>query len=222
MIVVFLGAPGSGKGTQAKLISQSMNYVHLSTGDLLRQAIAAKTPMGQIVAPILAAGKFVDDQIVLDLVKEALEANAGAPGVVFDGYPRSYTQADALDELLKSMNLSVDCVIDLQVPDHIIVDRLGGRFSCKECGAPYHDSTPPKVENTCDFCGAHAFVRRADDNPGTVSERLKKYHMESDPLLEFYQAKGIVVSVDGCQNVTMIQSKIRSTLEVSPKEAKYS
>ena len=222
MIVIFLGAPGSGKGTQAKLVAHSLGYAHLSTGDLLRSAIVAKSELGRLVEPILAAGKFVDDKIVLDLVRESLERNIQKPGIVFDGYPRSVSQAQALDKVLDELGLSVDRVIHLNVPDHNIVDRLVGRFSCKSCGAPYHTSNPPKVMDQCDFCGSHEFSKRSDDTPETVGARLEKYHQEASPILDFYHEKGVVVPVDGCQSVTKIQSEIRLALEVSPKEAKYS
>ena len=222
MIVVFVGAPGSGKGTQAKILAQTLGYAHLSTGDLLRSAIVSKSPLGQLVEPILAAGKFVDDKIVLDLVKEALDKNKQKPGIIFDGYPRSVEQAKALDTVLNESGHTIDRVIHLNVPDNEIIDRLVGRYSCKSCGAPYHTSHPPKIKDKCDFCGSHEFSKRSDDTADTVKARLEKDHLEASPILDFYQEKGVVVPVDGRQNVTKIQSEIRLTLEVSPKEAKYS
>jgi adenylate kinase len=173
MNLILLGPPGAGKGTQAEAISQKRGLVQLSTGEMLRRAVKAGTPIGREAGTIMEAGGLVPDDIVIKIIAERIAQPDCAKGFILDGFPRTLKQAAALDELLTSSGQQIDAVIELKVNDAALIDRISGRYMCANCGAGYHDTAcRPKVPGVCDKCGSKDFVRRADDNPETVKNRL--------------------------------------------------
>ena len=214
MNVILFGPPGAGKGTQAQLLGKRFGVVHLSTGDMLRQAVASGSALGRTVQKIMAAGALVPDNIMIELIAERIEAPDCADGFVLDGFPRTTPQAEALDAMLAEKGMSLDRVIWIEVDDAILVDRISGRFNCAECGAGYHDSFHrPKVEGICDDCGGREFSRRKDDNAETVKARLEAYHEQTAPLLPYYRAKSIVETVVGSAQIGDIAGRIEAILE---------
>ena len=198
MRLILLGAPGAGKGTQAAFVSTKFGIPQVSTGDMLRAAVKAGTPIGLQAKAVMDAGELVSDEIVSGLIGERLDALGGDTSVIFDGYPRTAAQADALDTILADRGRKLDHVIELVVEEDALVDRITGRFSCAKCGAGYHDRYKlPKVEGTCDVCGSHEFKRRPDDNEETVRTRMAEYRAKTAPILPIYEARGIVSKVDG-------------------------
>lgn len=192
MNLVLLGAPGAGKGTQAEKIQKALDIPILSTGNLLRQAIAAGTELGKKVESIIDGGNLVPDELVFGLVAERLREPDCARGVIFDGFPRTIHQAEALDKALK-----IDVVLNLEVPDEVILHRMSGRRTCPNCQASYHVAdNPPKVEGVCDRCGT-ALTIRHDDQPETVKARLAVYHKQTEPIKEYYRAQGKLKTVQG-------------------------
>ncbi len=195
--LILLGPPGAGKGTQAKRLVEERGMVQLSTGDMLREAKTSGTEMGRKVAEVMARGELVTDAIVIGLIEEKLTGTAGG-GFIFDGFPRTLKQADALGALLARLGMTLDAVIEMQVDDAALVARIAGRFTCSKCGEVYHDQTrPTKVAGTCDACGSTEFTRRADDNPEALKTRLMEYYKKTSPLIGYYYAKGQLRSVDG-------------------------
>jgi adenylate kinase len=195
--LILLGPPGAGKGTQAKRLVEGRGMVQLSTGDMLREAKSSGTEMGRKVAEVMARGELVTDAIVIGLIEEKLTGPAGG-GFIFDGFPRTLKQADALGDLLARLHMGLDAVIEMQVDDAALVARISGRFTCSTCGEVYHDETrPTKVAGTCDVCGSQDFTRRADDNPEALKTRLMEYYKKTSPLIGYYYAKGQLRSVDG-------------------------
>ena len=190
MNIILLGPPGAGKGTQAARLEKNRGMVQLSTGDMLREAVARETPVGLKAKAVMEAGELVSDAIVSALIGERLDS-LGDKGAIFDGYPRTCAQAEALDLLLSERGKRLDHVIELEVDEEALVERITGRFSCSKCGAPYHDKfKQPKQADTCDACGAHDFKRRPDDNEQTVRTRLSEYRAKTAPILPYYQERG--------------------------------
>jgi adenylate kinase len=211
--IILLGPPGAGKGTQAKRLEQARGMIQLSTGDMLRAAVAAGTPVGLKAKAVMAAGELVSDAIVSALIGEHLDASKGK-GAIFDGYPRTKHQAEALEILLAERSRKLDHVIELVVDEEALVERITGRFTCSTCGAGYHDRFHlPKVEGTCDICGGHEFKRRPDDNEQTVRTRMAEYRAKTAPILPFYEEKGLVRRVDGMKSVEEVAKAIDAILD---------
>lgn len=214
MRVILFGPPGAGKGTQAQLVEKRYDIVHLSTGDMLRQSVASGSALGQELQKIMVSGSLVPDDIMIELIAERIEAPDCANGFVFDGFPRTTPQAEALDAMLAEKGMSLDRVIWIEIDDDILVDRISGRFNCAECGAGFHDSFHrPQAEGVCDGCGGREFSRRKDDNAETVKARLKAYHQQTAPLLPYYRAKSIVETVDGSAQISDVAGRIEAILD---------
>jgi len=214
MNIILLGPPGAGKGTQAHRLVAERGMVQLSTGDMLRAARTSGTEMGKQVAAVMDAGKLVTDEIVIGLIAEQLDSATDA-GFIFDGFPRTLAQADALGALLASKGTSLDAVVEMQVDDEALVARITGRFTCGECGEGYHDTfKAPAVENTCDNCGSvGSFKRRADDNEDALRTRLMAYYKDTSPLIGYYYAKGMLTRIDGLGEIDEVAGRISGALE---------
>ena len=213
IILVLLGPPGAGKGTQASRLTAERGLVQLSTGDMLRAAIKAGSELGARAKAVMDAGELVSDDIVNGLIGERLDVPADHPGFILDGYPRTQAQAEALDAMLAAKGLHLDHVIELEVDEDALVDRIVGRFTCANCGALYHDRTHlPVVSSTCDVCGSHDFKRRPDDNAETVRTRMAEYRAKTAPILPYYEAKGIVARVDGMASMDAVAASIDRVL----------
>lgn len=211
MNLVFLGPPGVGKGTQAKLLTNEYELTHVATGDLLREAVKKNTPLGIQVKEIISRGELVPDEIVFSLVKERLQSPS-ANGFVFDGFPRNISQAEQLDKYLKEINKKLDRVIYFQFPEEEIIRRLSARRICSRCQANYNLITqPPSEETVCDLCKGE-LIQRSDDRPETIKERLKIYQKETAPLIEYYENKKILKKIDASFKVEEIYSSLKSTL----------
>ncbi len=208
-VLILLGPPGAGKGTQARMLEEDFGLVQLSTGDLLRAAVAAGTEAGRKARAVMEAGQLVSDEIVLAILQERMAQPDVARGIILDGFPRTDGQAAALDALLARAGQSVTAAISLQVDDEAMVVRVAGRFTCAACGEGYHDDFKrPAVAGACDRCGGTDFKRRADDNAGTVRERLKAYHAQTAPLIAYYDARGVLETIDAMGPI----ADIRTTL----------
>ncbi|MDZ3832076.1 MAG: adenylate kinase [Sphingopyxis sp.] len=211
--IILLGPPGAGKGTQASRLEDEHGMVQLSTGDMLRAAVKAGTPIGLQAKAVMDAGELVSDAIVSGLIGERLDELGADVSVIFDGYPRTAAQADALDSILAARGRKLDHVIELQVEEDALVDRITGRFSCAQCGAGYHDRYKlPKVEGTCDACGGTEFKRRPDDNEETVRTRMAEYRAKTAPILPIYEARGLVSRVDGMAPIDQVNDAIETIL----------
>jgi adenylate kinase len=214
--IILLGPPGAGKGTQAARLQDDLGMIQLSTGDMLRAAVAAGTPVGLRAKAVMDAGDLVSDEIVNGILSERLDQDDVKNGFILDGYPRTAAQAEALEALLAAKGLNLDHVIELVVDSDALVDRITGRFSCASCGAGYHDRyKQPKVEQTCDVCGSHAFKRRPDDNEQTVRNRLAEYRAKTAPILPYYEAKGLVSRIDGMAPIPEVEAGIEKILNGS-------
>lgn len=208
-VLILLGPPGAGKGTQARMLEEDFGLVQLSTGDLLRAAVAAGTEAGRQAKAVMEAGQLVSDAIVLAILKDRMAAPDVAKGVILDGFPRTDGQAAALDALLAAAGQKVTAAISLEVDDEAMVGRVAGRFTCAACGEGYHDEfKQPAVAGTCDKCGGTAFKRRADDNAETVRERLKAYHAQTAPLIAYYEGKGVLERIDAMGAIADIRSAL--------------
>ena len=197
MILVLLGAPGAGKGTQAQRLQDSQGLKHLSTGDMLRAAVASGSDIGAELKQIMDAGKLVPDDVIVRMIADRIAEPDCAKGVILDGFPRNLAQAKALDETLAGSGQRVDKVLQLAVDTDAMVERISGRFSCKTCGAGYHDRfQPTKTGGVCDVCGGTEFLRRSDDNAETVRARMEAYEAQTAPLLPYYRERGILEAVD--------------------------
>ncbi|PCF90384.1 adenylate kinase [Sphingopyxis terrae subsp. ummariensis] len=213
MNIILLGPPGAGKGTQASRLVEEHGMVQLSTGDMLRAAVKAGTPIGLQAKAVMDAGELVSDEIVSGLIGERLDELGNETSVIFDGYPRTAAQAEALDGILSARGRKLDHVIELVVDEDALVDRITGRFSCANCGEGYHDRYKlPKVEGTCDVCGNHDFKRRPDDNEETVRTRMAEYRAKTEPILPIYEARGIVSKVDGMAAIDAVNDAIEAIL----------
>jgi adenylate kinase len=213
MNIIFLGPPGAGKGTQAKILIERYVIPQISTGDMLREHVAKGTELGVKAKEYMEKGQLVPDEIILGMVKERLSQEDAQKGFILDGFPRTVAQAEALDKILEEMGKKIEYVLALIVPDEELVTRLTGRRTCKNCGMMYHIKfKPPKVEGKCDSCGGELY-QRPDDNEETVRNRLKVYHNQTAPLIEYYRKKGVLFEVDGSKNIDEITQQLINILE---------
>ena len=211
--IILLGPPGAGKGTQAARLQANRGMVQLSTGDMLREAVAAETPIGLKAKEIMERGELVSDAIVSALIGERLDS-ASEQGAIFDGFPRTRAQAEALDVILAERARRLDHVIELSVDEDALVKRIVGRFSCAKCGTGYHESfRPTKVPGVCDVCGSTEFKRRKDDNEETVRTRMAEYRAKTEPILPFYEARGLVRRVNGMAPIDEVAAEIDAILD---------
>lgn len=214
MILVLLGPPGAGKGTQANLLTKQRSLVQLSTGDMLRAAVAAGTALGRKAGAIMERGELVPDDLVIGVIAERLDQGDAGQGYILDGFPRTIAQAEALDRLLVERGKQLDRVIEMKVDDDALVERITGRFACAHCGEGYHDLYKmPKVPGVCDRCGGTNFVRRKDDTEEVVRARLKAYHAQTEPLIGYYKAQGKLRGVDGMADIALVQKAINQALD---------
>jgi adenylate kinase len=214
MNIILLGPPGAGKGTQARKLVDERNMVQLSTGDMLRAARTSGTEMGKMVAGVMDRGELVTDEIVIGLIREQLEADNGAEGYIFDGFPRTLAQADALNALLTEMGENLDRVIEMQVDDEALVARITARSTCGSCGEVYNDGTKPwPADGNCSSCGSTDQTRRADDNEDSLKTRLFAYYKQTSPLVGYYYAKGDLSSIDGLASMDDVAGSITSALK---------
>lgn len=203
--LVLLGPPGAGKGTQARMLQDRFGLVQLSTGDLLRAAVAAGTEAGQRAKAVMERGDLVSDEIVIAILRDRLGQDDCAAGVIFDGFPRTTVQAEALDALMAEMGQSITAAISLDVDDDAMVARVSGRFTCAGCGEGYHDSfKKPEADGVCDKCGSTEMTRRADDNAETVGQRLRAYHAQTAPLIAYYDARDVLARVDAMAEIETV------------------
>lgn len=210
--IILLGPPGAGKGTQARRLVDERNMVQLSTGDMLREAKDSGTEMGKRVADVMARGELVTDEIVIGLIREKLEGENGG-GFIFDGFPRTLAQGDALGDLLTSTGQTLDAVIEMRVDDDALVQRITARSTCGNCGEVYNDITKPiPADGKCSNCGATEFKRRADDNEDSLKQRLMEYYKKTSPLLGYYYAKGNLNPVNGLGEIEEVASEIAAAL----------
>jgi len=213
MNIILLGAPGAGKGTQAKILEDKFGLVQLSTGDMLRAAVAAGTEVGKVAKDLMEAGELVPDEVVVGIISDRVDEEDCKGGFILDGFPRNTAQAEALDAMLEEKGLSLQHVIEMKVNPDILVERITGRFSCGDCGAGYHDIYKPvSKEGTCDECGSTNLNRRKDDNEETVRSRLEVYSNETEPLLPYYQGKGILRQVDGMASMDAVAEELNAIL----------
>jgi adenylate kinase len=211
--IIFLGAPGAGKGTQAANVARELNLAHIATGDLFRQALEEGTELGIMAKSYMERGELVPNQITIDMVSEQLSAPEGKRGVILDGFPRSLEQAEALDKALAGQGKAVDKVIYIKVPQGEPMKRLGGRWICRQCQTPYHvTSSPPKVWGKCDKCGGELY-QRPDDSEEAVKKRLKVYFAETVPLIDYYRRAGKLLEVDGEGEVAEVAKRIINALK---------
>lgn len=214
MNIILLGPPGAGKGTQARLIEERRGLLQLSTGDMLRAAVAAGSEIGKRAKAIMDAGKLVPDDVVIGIIADRIDAPDCRNGVIFDGFPRTLVQAAALDKLLAQKGIKIDGVIEMRVDDDVLVDRISGRYTCAKCGEGYHDTHKRAAKaGVCDKCGSTEFKRRADDNAETVRTRLLAYYKETAPLTGYYYCKEILRTVDGMAEIPVVAAEISTVLD---------
>lgn len=217
MRIVFLGAPGVGKGTQAERIAARSGFPKISTGDLLRDAVKNKTALGLEAKSYMDQGQLVPDAVVIGMVKEKLEQGVASKGFILDGFPRTVAQAEELGRLLAARHAGLDRVVNFQVPKDDLVRRMSGRRSCPKCQAVYHvEFSPPKSAEVCDRCGG-ALIQRSDDNPVTIESRLKVYDEQTAPLIEYYRGKGLLVDVNGAGTVEAVQERLQQVVGLSSR-----
>ncbi len=208
-VLILLGPPGAGKGTQARMLEEDFGLVQLSTGDMLRAAVAAGTEAGRAAKAVMEAGGLVSDEIVLAILKDRMAQPDTAKGIILDGFPRTDGQAAALDALLAAKGQKVTAAVSLEVDDEAMVGRVSGRYTCAKCGEGYHDEFKlPVHAGTCDKCGGTDFKRRADDNAETVRERLKAYHAQTAPLIAYYDGKGVLERIDAMGEIAEVRSAL--------------
>ena len=210
--VVLLGPPGAGKGTQAKLLREKFEACQISTGDILRKAVADQSPLGKEASEYINRGALVPDSVIVKLVAERLKERDCEQGFILDGFPRTIPQAQSLEEMLEKMRLALHAVLLVQVPQSVIVERLAGRRTCKSCGAPYHmNFSPPKSESICDRCGGELF-QRDDDREETIRARLNVYDNQTAPLVDYYRQRGILREIDGVGEAEDIRNRVIKAL----------
>ncbi|MGI9384529.1 MAG: adenylate kinase [Methyloligellaceae bacterium] len=213
MNLILLGPPGAGKGTQAKMLGDRRGLVQLSTGDMLRAAVAAGTEVGRKAKDVMDRGELVSDDIVIDIISNRIDEPDCAQGFILDGFPRTVAQAEALDRLLDEKAKVLDAVVVMNVDDGPLVDRITGRFTCAKCGEGYHETAKrPEVEGVCDRCGGTEFTHRADDTEETVRSRLEAYHAQTEPLVDYYKARGKLRAVDGMAEIKIVAQEIDEVL----------
>jgi adenylate kinase len=213
MNLILLGPPGAGKGTQAKRLEATRGLVQLSTGDMLRQAVASGSALGQQAKKVMDAGQLMPDDIIVAMIADRIAAPDASKGVVLDGFPRTEAQAEALDRMLAKSGRRLDAVIELVVDEDALIERISGRFTCAKCGAGYHDKFhPPKKAGVCDRCGSTEFVRRKDDNAETLKARLVAYRAQTAPIVPYYRRKGLLKEVDGMANPDQVTGQIETIL----------
>jgi adenylate kinase len=214
MNLILLGPPGAGKGTQAKRLEDRHGLVQLSTGDMLRAVVASGAPLGQQAKEIMAAGKLMPDELMIEMIADRISKPDCATGFILDGFPRTVPQAEALDRMLEDKGLKLDHVIEMKVDDAALVERITGRYTCVKCGRGYHDKfEKPNVEGVCDVCGSTEFTRRADDNAETVTTRLAAYHKQTAPILPYYKERGVLETVDGMADIDVVTEQIEALLK---------
>jgi adenylate kinase len=214
MNLILLGPPGAGKGTQAKRLEDRHSLVQLSTGDMLRAVVASGVPLGQQAKEIMAAGRLMPDELMIEMIADRISKPDCATGFILDGFPRTVPQAEALDRMLEEKGLKLDHVIEMKVDDAALVERITGRYTCAKCGLGYHDKfQTPKVSGVCDVCGSTDFTRRADDNAETVTTRLAAYHKQTAPILPYYKERGVLETVDGMADIDVVTEQIEALLK---------
>lgn len=202
MNLILMGLPGAGKGTQAEKIIDAYGIPHISTGDMFRDAMKNETELGLLAKSFIDKGELVPDEVTNGIVKDRLSQDDTEKGFLLDGFPRTLAQAEELDKILKELGKKVDNVLNIHVASEVLIDRLAGRFICKDCGATYHKMfNPPKVEGTCDRCGGHNFYQREDDKPETVKNRLEVNIQNSEPILAYYEGQGVMDTIDGDRDI---------------------
>ncbi|MBN7787089.1 adenylate kinase [Ponticoccus gilvus] len=215
-VLILLGPPGAGKGTQARMLEEKFGLVQLSTGDLLREAVAKGTEAGRQAQAVMQAGDLVSDEIVIAILRDRLAQPDTAKGVILDGFPRTTVQAEALNRLLEETGQKVNAAVSLDVDDAAMVERVSGRYTCARCGEGWHDSfKQPKVAGTCDNCGSTEFKRRADDNAETVASRLQAYHAQTAPLIGFYADRGALIRIDAMGEIDTIADKLSAIVRTA-------
>jgi len=212
--IIILGVPGSGKGTQSKILEKKFNLKQLSTGEMLRNEVTSGSELGNRVRKRIHSGRLVSDEIIINIISKRLDEKKMSKGVIFDGFPRTVPQAEALTDLLVEKSLFIDYVFELIVDDDSIIERVIGRYSCKECGIGYHEKfEKPKLEGTCDKCGNHDFVRRNDDTEDTVRDRLKQYHHQTAPIIAYYSDAGLLTRVNGMTGINEVTDKFNEIIQ---------
>ena len=215
LYVVFTGAPGCGKGTQARILKEKTHICHLSTGEMLREYAAQDTPVGRDLKALLDKGEFATDEMIIEMVRNRIGKPDCEHGFILDGFPRTLPQAEVLESLLAEKGIKLTCVLEIQVPDEIIMERILGRYSCLKCGAGYHDKfQKPKVYGVCDVCGGTEFGRRKDDNRATVQNRLVNYRLLTYPTIPFFEKRGLLRTVDGTGTIEAVSNKIDEILGI--------
>lgn len=213
LYVVFTGAPGCGKGTQARILKERTHICHLSTGEMLREYAQKDTPLGRELKAALDRGEFASDEMIIEMVKCRIDEDDCKNGFILDGFPRTMPQAEVLEGLLAEKGIKLNCVLEIQVPDEIIMERILGRYACMKCGAGYHDKfQKPKVYGVCDVCGGTEFSRRKDDNRTTVENRLINYRLLTYPTIPFFERQGLLKTVDGTGTIEAVSKKIEEIL----------
>lgn len=211
--IVFTGAPGCGKGTQARILKDKINIPHLSTGEMLRAEISKATPLGLQLKEVLDKGGFATDEMIINMVSSRIDEPDCKKGFILDGFPRTLPQAEAMGEMFDEKGIKLDAVIEIQVPDEIIMERILGRYACMKCGAGYHERfQKPKIYGVCDNCGGTDFYRRIDDNQVTVENRLVNYRTLTYPTIPFFEKQGLLRCIDGTGTIEAVASKVSSTL----------
>ena len=214
MRLILLGAPGAGKGTQAEMLTKLYDIPCISTGNIFREHISKNTELGQKAKAYMDEGKLVPDSLVIELVKSRITQDDCKNGMIFDGFPRTIPQAEALDVMLKELNIPIDFVVNVEVADELIIERMAGRTVCPSCGASYHKvNKPSKVSGKCDLCSAD-FIQRDDDKAETVKKRLDVYHEQTEPLIAYYRGQGKLVDVDGVGAVEEVRDRVKTALGV--------
>ena len=213
MNIILLGPPGAGKGTQAQRLQGDLGIVQLSTGDMLRAAVASGTELGKKAKGLMEKGELVPDDLIVGLIRDRIAQPDCAKGFILDGFPRTEAQAKALDKMLAEMAKQLDLVVEMEVDEKALTERVVGRFTCAKCGTGYHDSFKrPKVEGVCDVCGSKEFTRRKDDNAETMKTRMVSYRAQTEPLLPYYRARGVLKKVDGMAAMDEVYRQIRAVL----------